>query len=92
MTRPLFTHSDKWKMENKTIYFMSIIHQAVDTHGSFSQWNIPMLWYYLWQLTAKNAAGEYIRFVRVLPPINIWTGRGVTEPRVSRHSVWAAAS
>ena len=32
------------------------------------------------------------RFVRVLPPINIWTGRGVTEPRVSRHSVWAAAS
>ena len=29
MTRPLFTHSDKWKMENKTIYFRSIIHQAV---------------------------------------------------------------
>ena len=43
MTRPLFTHSDKWKMENKTIYFRSIMHQAVDTHGSFSQWNIPML-------------------------------------------------
>ena len=43
MTRPLFTHSDKWKMENKTIYFRSIIHQAVGTHGSFSQWNIPML-------------------------------------------------
>ena len=43
MTRPLFTHSDKWKMENKTIYFRSIMHQAVDTHDSFSQWNIPML-------------------------------------------------
>ena len=44
------------------------------------------------RILEKSAAGEYIRFVRVLPPINIWTGRGVTEPRVSRHSVWAAAS